>query len=233
MQKVDLRGARNSFSDLAYQYLLSAILSHELRPGDRLRPEDLAEAMGISPTPVKHALARLAGEGLVDFRSGQGPFVAVPSDAELIHLFNARMMCELYAVQDGIARVDEAFLVQASELLDAWEDARRALDGSFMSRSALAQVDRDFHAHVTSLVANPVVKDWHQNLQIRIRACRLTDSGEGALTRLDTISEEHRAIYVALEKRDPIQAAAAVHRHLARSRDDMADLARAKGHGSS
>src|SRR5687767_8721292 len=106
MQAVDLRSARNTLGDLVYGHLLDAILSHELRPGMRLRPEDLAVQMGLSPTPVKHALARLAGEGLVEHRAGLGPFVAEPTVAEILDLYDCRLMCELHAVREGFGQID-------------------------------------------------------------------------------------------------------------------------------
>src|SRR5829696_6812660 len=123
MQVVDLRGAKNTLSDLAYGYLLEAILSHELQPGMRLRPEDLAARMGLSPTPVKHALARLAGEGLVEHRAGLGPFVAEPTVPEILDLYGCRLMCELHSIREGFARIDDAFLAELRRRLAAHEAA--------------------------------------------------------------------------------------------------------------
>ncbi|MGO4489994.1 GntR family transcriptional regulator [Microbacterium sp. 2RAF4] len=53
-------------SDEAYNRLLDAIISGELRPGERLRDYELAERLGTSKTPIRHALDRLADHSLVD-----------------------------------------------------------------------------------------------------------------------------------------------------------------------
>ncbi|WP_441981008.1 GntR family transcriptional regulator [Microbacterium sp. 2RAF4] len=57
---------RRSMSDEAYNRLLDAIISGELRPGERLRDYELAERLGTSKTPIRHALDRLADHSLVD-----------------------------------------------------------------------------------------------------------------------------------------------------------------------
>ena len=145
MQVIDLRSAKTTLGDLAYGHLLNAILSHELRPGARLRPDDLAAAMGLSPTPVKHALARLAGEGLVEHRAGLGPFVAEPTIADILELYGCRLMCELHAAREGFARIGDAFVVELRRNLEAHEAAFAARDEAFESQRAVLEADRDFH----------------------------------------------------------------------------------------
>src|SRR4028119_2091740 len=66
----------NSVADLAYERIRGLVLSGELAPGTRLGQVELAERFGISRTPVREALRRLAGEGLGDFHSNRGFRVA-------------------------------------------------------------------------------------------------------------------------------------------------------------
>src|SRR5918993_1518022 len=63
-------------ADLAYERIRGLVLSGELAPGTRLGQVELAERLEISRTPVREALRRLAGEGLVDFHSNRGFRVA-------------------------------------------------------------------------------------------------------------------------------------------------------------
>src|SRR3954464_5042092 len=90
MQIVDLRSAKNTLGELAYGHLLRLILSHELQPGTRLRPEDLAARLGLGAAAVRHALAGLAGGGVVVHRPGLGPFVAEPTVSEILELYDCR-----------------------------------------------------------------------------------------------------------------------------------------------
>ena len=66
----------DSVADLAYERIRGYVLGGEVPPGARLGQVDLAERLGISRTPVREALRRLAGEGLVDFHSNRGFRVA-------------------------------------------------------------------------------------------------------------------------------------------------------------
>src|ERR687890_209845 len=66
----------DSVADLAYERIRGYVLGGDVPPGARLGQVELAERFGISRTPVREALRRLAGEGLVDFHSNRGFRVA-------------------------------------------------------------------------------------------------------------------------------------------------------------
>jgi DNA-binding GntR family transcriptional regulator len=222
MQVVDLRSAKNSLSDLAYGYLLEAILSHELQPGTRLRPEDLAAQMGLSPTPVKHALARLAGEGLVQHRAGLGPFVAEASVDEVAELYDCRLMCETHAIREGFARIDDPFLADLAQCQDAHAMAFTARDGTDERQRLAIEADRDFHLCYMRLWPNERTHIWYTQLNVHIRSYQLTNNTAG---RLDALAE-HRAIYEAMAARDLDGALAAVRQHLERAKQSFLERAR-------
>lgn len=67
---------RRSMSDEAYARLQDAIISGELLPGERLRDYELAERLGTSKTPIRHALDRLADHGLVEMQRNRYTRVA-------------------------------------------------------------------------------------------------------------------------------------------------------------
>ncbi|MFC7944648.1 GntR family transcriptional regulator [Microbacterium oxydans] len=74
---------RRSMSDEAYNRLQDAIISGELRPGERLRDYELAERLGTSKTPIRHALDRLADHGLVEMQRNRYTRVA-PIDLDQV-----------------------------------------------------------------------------------------------------------------------------------------------------
>jgi DNA-binding GntR family transcriptional regulator len=74
---------RTSISDDVYERLRDAIVSGELKPGERLRDYDLAEALGTSKTPVRHALDRLTEHGLVEMQRNRYTRVA-PIDLDRV-----------------------------------------------------------------------------------------------------------------------------------------------------
>ena len=223
MESVSLRGAKVTYEELAYQHILKAIVSHQFRPGDRLRPEDLAALMGLSPTPVKQALARLAGEGLVELRSGLGPHVCAPTVSEILDLYDVREMCEVYAIQKGFHRVDSAFLDRLEELFRRHETAVASKGETQESRQEVVESDRDFHLHSVSLWPNPRVQMLYRQLNVHIRAHQLADVPD--YSRKEAV-EEHRQILEAVRSADMVRAAEAMRRHVAAAKASF--LARAQ-----
>jgi DNA-binding GntR family transcriptional regulator len=222
MQIVDLRSAKNTLGDLAYGHLLNAILTHELKPGARLRPEDLAAAMGLSPTPVKHALARLAGEGLVEYRAGQGPSVVEPKVDDILELYGCRLMCELHAVREGFSRVDDPFVRDLRRGLDTHEAAVAARDDGFDSQRRILEADRDFHGCYMRLWPNAKAAAWYGQLNTHIRSFQI---GNRMIGR-PGMQIEHRAIYEAFAARDLDGILTAVRFHLESARDSFLERAR-------
>ncbi|WP_374469632.1 GntR family transcriptional regulator [Phenylobacterium sp.] len=72
---------------LALAHLRERLQSGGFRPGARITALDMADALGLSTTPVREALSRLAGEGLVEDRRGQGYFVRPLSAADIADLY--------------------------------------------------------------------------------------------------------------------------------------------------
>lgn len=222
----DLRSAKVNFSDAAYQYLLKGILSGEFKPGDRLQPQAIAKAVGLSPTPIKHALARLSGEGLVAFIPGLGPHVAAPTAAEVMELYDARAMCETYALREGFDRVDGAFLTELARLLQVYEAAFLAMDGTYEKWREASQADVAIHAHLMSLWPNRKAHSWFAQVNVHTRAFQAVrnpnqPSEEGL--------REHREIYAALKRRDLPAATEAIRQHAMNARKRFSARARDSG----
>lgn len=72
---------------LALGHLRARLRAGDLRPGDRVAAREVAETLGLSPTPVREALCRLAGEGLLEERRGDGVFVAALSATDIADLY--------------------------------------------------------------------------------------------------------------------------------------------------
>ena len=87
--------------------LREAILSGEFGPGQRLRTASLAKRFGSSRTPVREALVQLEGEGLVDIEPRRGALVRPFASADLIDLYEVRVLLEPAAAARAALRVDE------------------------------------------------------------------------------------------------------------------------------
>ena len=103
--------------DAAYEVLRSEIISWQLTPGTPLAEVDLSSRLGISRTPVREALARLVGDGLVEPLGGRGLVVSPISTENVIELFELRQALETQAASLAARRRQAApFQTLQSEL---------------------------------------------------------------------------------------------------------------------
>ena len=86
--------------------LRAGILSGELAPGSRLVVADLADRYGVSPTPLREALRRLAAEGLVEWLPQRGARVASATRRDAEDLYELRLALEPVALGQSIAEAD-------------------------------------------------------------------------------------------------------------------------------
>ena len=107
----------SSLVDLAYEDLQLRIASGTLAEGERLVIDALARDYGTSQIPVREALVRLHAERFVTFEQNKGYRVAPKAGAlEMRHLFEARMILEVGAVDRGLERVDTAVIDELSAI---------------------------------------------------------------------------------------------------------------------
>src|SRR5210317_368157 len=85
--------------DSVYSRLRDLILSNVLRAGQKLVDRDLAEQLGVSRTPVREALGRLAMVGLVEARSRRGYYVKQYTAEEMTDLYHFRKILEVSAAR--------------------------------------------------------------------------------------------------------------------------------------
>ncbi|MDU8942741.1 GntR family transcriptional regulator [Ovoidimarina sediminis] len=196
-----------SLSQRTYLALREAIMALAIPPGAILRKPEICEALGVSRSPVSEAMARLAGEGLVDIVPQAGSFVSRFSMAELREGAFLREAIELHAVAHVAGTITDETLtilrrnIRIQEALV--EDADFA--GFYAQDAALHAVILD--ATGFRRIAQVAETAWVQ--VNRARQLVLPVPGRVAETL-----EEHRAILAALEARDAEAARAAMGHHL-------------------
>lgn len=116
------------------------ILSGQLEPGQRLTQNQIAEQLGVSRTPVREALQKLASEGLVTFSPYKGASVAEFSAADLMDIYSIRIALEGYCARLAAAQITDEQLVQLEALLDQMKEAYERAD-----RWQLLAVNREFY----------------------------------------------------------------------------------------
>lgn len=138
--------ARNTTQESVVDYLRALILTHRLRPGERLVQSDLADELGISRTPVREALHKLAAEGLVTISAYKGASVAGFSLRELEEIYCVRIALEGYAAYLATQQVGEDDLQKLEALVSLMKEVFESGD-----RLRLLEVNRNFYSVLYSI----------------------------------------------------------------------------------
>lgn len=194
-------------SERAYQALREDILAGRLAAGTPLSEIELAERLGVSRTPLRAALARLALEGLVDTTRGRTGVVSAVSAESITALFELREALETQAARLASRRRDPDVF---DELVARFGEAPAILrDGGADGYYALVA---DFDRALDDALGNAVYRGALDGVRLHLaRARRLaTDNPE----RLLRSAEEHRLICAAIRDGDAALAASATTVHL-------------------
>lgn len=126
--------------DVAYEQLRRWILSGRLKPGEKLDQAWLANHMGVSRTPLRQALLRLASEHLIDAEPHRSAVVAPLSLIEIEDLYQSRCALESMLAEAGATRMSESTVRQMKDLIDLQDRAVKTADPD-----RFTVLDREFH----------------------------------------------------------------------------------------
>jgi DNA-binding GntR family transcriptional regulator len=194
-------------SDRAYQALRDEIVGGKLPAGTVLSEIDLAARLGVSRTPLRAALARLALEGLVDTSRGRTGIVPEVSRESVVELFELREALEAQAARLAARRGDPAVF---AALADEFAHAPDTLDAGGVD--AYYDVIARFDQAMDAAVANPAILSALEGVRIHLARARRFAADNPA--RLLRAADEHRLICEAIRDGDEALAASATSVHL-------------------
>lgn len=195
------RRSRGSGVQTVYEALKHDILEMTVPPGEPLDETRLSIRFGMSRTPVREALVRLAAEGLVTTLPNRNTIVAPLDFSNVPFYFDALTLMYRVTARLAAMRRTEADLIEIHALQDAFTRAVTAADAL-----AMIAINRDFHLAIAGAGRNPYYTDLFR---------RLLDEGR-RLLRLYYQSyddhlprryvDEHEAIIAAIAERDAERA---------------------------
>jgi DNA-binding GntR family transcriptional regulator len=209
-----------SVVDQVYEAIRERITSGSLARGARVHQEDLAEELGVSRTPVREALRRLAAEGLVEMRTNRGARVADVDQAGMRVSYEARTV-----IEPGAARLAAAQRLEEplARMRAAVAEQRRSLRNVRRSFEA----NREFHLALAAASGNEFLSQFAERLWVARIGETIYERQVETQERMLLDVREHEQILEAIEAGDARRAESLTRRHLAdamkRSMDILGD----------
>jgi DNA-binding GntR family transcriptional regulator len=204
-QEASTRGHR-TLAEKAFETLHAAIVTGLLRPGTRLPIEELAEVLEMSPMPIREAVRRLDGAGLVENIPHRGARVTELSVTDLAEVYEARLALEMPAIRRAAERFEprhEAVAHERLARLHRMTDNNSATTSAAHAAFHFALYDAADSAWLLRLIRP--VWETSERYCLEVPECR----------QLLAREPEHEAILEACAANDPDRAELALHDHLA------------------
>ncbi len=193
-----------------YRQLKDMILGFYLYPGVRITENELAARFGVSRTPVREALQRLAAEGYVTIRPKQGCFVTDIDIERINHYYEVRTALEMRGLDLACLSMPDA---QLKKLAAQWDPLQAPATPPPME--TMVARDEGFHMALARGGGNAVLAGYLEDVNEHIHIVRRLDFTEA--TRVDHTYAEHHEIVQRLLDRDAEGAKTLMLRHIRKS----------------
>ena len=194
---------RTNLNEQVYETLRQRVLRRYPGPGAKLSLHELASELGVSRSPVHHALTRLVSEGLLSVKARRGYYVTAVTAETLVEGYGVRLALELHAAEDAVGKADESQLGTFRKLMEA-------------SAAAISQEEWDsanaaFHEYQVDMAASSLLSRVYRELSVNLLMQVIRS---GRLEGGEYLAGEHRAIVEAFEADDLDAAQAAIRLHI-------------------
>jgi DNA-binding GntR family transcriptional regulator len=197
-----------SLADQAYTLIRKDILTGTLAPKEELREEKLAMELGISRTPLREAIRRLATEGLVILTTGKPASVSSFTKEDALHQMEVRKLLETYNIEQVARFVTPKFI---NTLKDNLKLQKRAADKNDFHE--FIELDREFHLILANQNPNTKLREMIHTINTGVNRAFLILANTYPISAMEA-SGEHEDIVNALENKDEIAATKAMLEHM-------------------
>lgn len=203
-----------SLEEGVYYKLEEEILGGILKSGDTLTEISLSKRLGVSRTPLRGALHRLAEEGLVRIVPNKGAVVVGVNDEDLVDIYKIRIRLEGLASREAATRIsdeDKKKLTDSVELSEFYIQRRDV--------EHLKELDSEFHNIIYRASGNRLLSKTLSELHRNIRSYRKLSLS--VPERIEKSVEEHREILAAILRGDGDEADRLTARHVEAALDNL------------
>jgi DNA-binding GntR family transcriptional regulator len=205
---------KKTLAGQAFQLLRKQILSGELSSGDELPEKRLAEEYGISRTPIREALRKLAAEGLVTISDAKIAVVASFTEEDGLQHLEIRELLEVYNLE-VIPGLDASLIGELDDNLEAQH--RAILEDRY---DEFIDMDRRFHLLLVAPNPNPKLKDMIKASNTGVNRAFLGLSGRLRMSAMEAYEEHVRLVHF-LKVGDRESAKRQMRHHMTQIRQRM------------
>lgn len=193
--------------DVVFHTLRRAILTGQLKPGERLMEVHLANKLGVSRTPIREAIRKLELEGLVTMIPRRGAEVAQITEKSLKDVLEVRRALDVLSVELACERITKEEMEELYRACQEFEKAAREKEPS-----VIAQADVRLHDIIVDATRNQRLKQLVNNLSEQMYRYRFVYIQEA--DQYENLIEEHREVYESIVERNKERAAMAARLHI-------------------
>ena len=193
--------------DVVFNTLRQAILTGELKPGERLMEIHLANKLGVSRTPIREAIRKLELEGLVTMIPRRGAEVAQITEKSMNDVLEVRRSMDALCVELACERITEEALQELDSACDAFAEAVTTKD-----IRRIAQADVALHDIIVQATGNLRLVQLINNLSEQMYRYRFEYLKD--ISRHQSLIQEHRIIFEGIKARNKEAASSAAKLHI-------------------
>ena len=195
-----------SLSDQAYFIMKDAIVNNKLQPRQVLSEEALASQLGISRTPIRAAMRRLAFEHLISF-SGKSAIVSDISEEEILKVSTVRIALEPVAARLAAGVMNEDHIEELESLLEEQQTAMEKEDYSLYIRK-----EYEFHTFIAGCAQNEMLQTMIEQVNVHVQRFLALSR---TLQRYSGLAvNEHKLVIAALRQKNASLAENALRQHV-------------------
>jgi DNA-binding GntR family transcriptional regulator len=183
-----------TLTDQVYEILRERVISGQIPPGEFVREQDVSERLGVSRTPVREALSRLASEGFLERIPHRGFRLPNETIEDLIEIYPIMTALEVLGTREAFYRLD-------AEAVDELREINAAYAKAFEENDVYAGIDMNhkFHDKLSARSGNKRLCRMLEDLRSRVRSLEIWAFSD--IDHWQKSIDEHEKILRAVENR--------------------------------
>ncbi len=196
---------RANLNEQVYETLRQRVLDRDPGPGAKISLHELATELGVSRSPVHHALTRLVSEGLLSVKARRGYYVTPVTSETVVDGYDVRLALELHAAERTVGKTTR-------RPARALPSADGGLSEEAISHEEWDAANAAFHECQIDMAGNALLSRFYRELSVNLMMQVIRG---GRLEGREYLAREHRAIVEGFELGDLDAAKRAIAAHIA------------------